>query len=245
MSYVSYPLQSIPAFSGIFFGKIILSGICFGICALLLIESLHNGERLAQAIPLRTPLKGILGGVALIGLANLFSQQYLGLGIETIETCLQGQPAFPAAFLLKMLFVSITLNFCGSGGIITPIFFVGSTVGNLYGQILGGDLPFFSAIGMVSLLAGAANTPLAAMIMATELFGVQIAPYAAIACITSFLMAGHRTVYPSQILLVSKSTSLGIETQKELRDIHDVHITAQHMSLIGMIMNLFRNRNSQ
>jgi len=53
-----------------------------------------------------------------------------------------------------------------------------------------------SACDVVSLLAGAANTPIAASIMAVELFGPKIAPYAAVACVISFLIIGHRSVLP-------------------------------------------------
>jgi hypothetical protein len=74
----------------------------------------------------------------------------------------------------------------------------------------------FAAIGLTSVLAGAANTPIAASIMAVELFGPQIAPYATVACVISFLITGHRSVYPSQILSISKSPSLQVELGKEL-----------------------------
>jgi H+/Cl- antiporter ClcA len=68
----------------------------------------------------------------------------------------------------------VTLSFGGSGGIITPIFFVGSIAGNLLGHLPGFDLSVFSAIGMVSLLAGA-QYPISASITAVELFGPQVA----------------------------------------------------------------------
>lgn len=219
-----------------------MSGILFGLCALLLIESLFIGEKICRAIPIWNPLKGILGGAALIALTYLFSDRYLGLGGETIEFCLMGQPVSAAAFLLKILFVSITLNFCGSGGIISPILFIGATLGNLFGQISGSDLSLFSAIGMVSLLAGAANTPITASIMSAELFGSQIAPYAAVACITSFLMAGHRTVYPSQVLLLAKSAAFEVDTQKELREIGNIRVTTQRLDLIGSFIRLLQKR---
>lgn len=77
----------------------------------------------------------------------------------------------------------------------------------------------FSAIGLVSLLAGAANTPIAASIMAVELFGAEIAPYAAVACVISFLMTGHRSVYPSQVLAIKKSSSLDVEIGKEVEGV--------------------------
>ena len=73
---------------------------------------------------------------------------------------------------------------------------------------------------MVALLAGAANTPIAASIMAIELFGPTIAPYAAVACVVSFLMTGHKSVYPSQILSMKKSAYLHVETGKEICEIH-------------------------
>ena len=49
---------------------------------------------------------------------------------------------------------------------VTPIFFIGATFGTLLAGILGVDPATFAAIGMVALLAGAANTPIAASILA-------------------------------------------------------------------------------
>lgn len=106
---------------------------------------------------------------------------------------------------MKTLFTIITLNFGGSGGIITPIFFVGATAGSGYAALLGVDPATFAAIGIVSVLAGAANTPIAASIMAAELFGMEVASYAAVACVISFVMSGHRSVFPAQVLATLKS----------------------------------------
>ena len=67
-------------------------------------------------------------------------------------------------------------------------------------------------------MAGAANTPIAASVMAMELFGAGIAPHAAVACMVSFLIVGYRSIYPSQLLGMQKSTSLNVETGKSLAD---------------------------
>ena len=240
LTYSSPQMLVIPDYNGLFLGKMVFSGVVFGLCALILIESLRLGEHICQVIPMWKPLKGVLGGLCLILLVYVFSEQYLGLGSDMIANCLHGTPISPGAFLIKILFVTITLNFCGSGGIITPILVIGATIGNLFGQITGHDLSFFTAIGMVSLLAGAANVPLTACIMAMELFGPAITPYAAIACITSFLMAGHRSVYPSQILYLTKSSAFGVDTQKELREIHTLHITPHPVSIIGTILKFIK-----
>ena len=182
------------------------------------------------------PYKGILGGIFIVGLAFLFSARYLGLGLDTIETALEGGRVPWSAAVMKMLFTSITLNFGGSGGIVTPIFFIGATAGNIFGHALGLDPAVFAAIGMVSLLAGAANTPISASIMAVEIFGPVVAPYAAVACVISFLMTGHRSVYPSQVLSMSKSSSIAVEKGREMSDMGGVNVALRAKSITGGIV---------
>jgi len=143
------------------------------------------------------------------------------------------------AFLLKILFTAITLGFGGSGGIITPIFFIGATAGSLFGSVLGFNVSVFSAIGMIALLAGAANTPISACIMAIELFGPAIGPYAAVACIISFLMTGHRSVYPSQVLSLTKSSSLVVSHGTEMRSIGSVEYLPRPKSISEAMLKVF------
>lgn len=185
----------------------------------MLIEALKIGEILSKKLQIWKPLKGIIGGVALVALTLIFSNRYLGLGVDTIRSSLLGRDVPWYAFLVKILYTSITLSFGGSGGIVTPIFFIGSTAGSFFADIMGADQATFSALGLVALLAGAANTPIAASIMALELFGPKLGPYAAIACVISFLMTGHRSVYPSQMIDFRKSSSLHLEGTGEMEDV--------------------------
>ncbi|MFA5155763.1 MAG: chloride channel protein [Candidatus Omnitrophota bacterium] len=214
--YFHHTLATPLNFSAVFFYQIIIAGIFFGLCSFFLIEILNIGKKVSEKIKIWKPLKGLIGGVVLIVIALLFSTDYLGLGLNTIESSLNGQSLPWYAFILKSFTTSMTLNFGGSGGIVTPIFFVGSSAGNIFAQVLRLDVVLFSALGFVGLLAGAANTPIAASIMAIELFGPQIAPYAALVCVISFLMTGHRSVYPSQILAFKKSKLIDIELGKEI-----------------------------
>jgi len=214
--YFYHTLTTPLNFSAVLFYQIFLAGIFFGLCSFFLIEMLYIGKKVSAKIKIWKPLKGILGGAVLIIIAMLFSVDYLGLGLNTIESSLNGQPLPWYAFILKSFTTSTTLNFGGSGGIVTPIFFVGSSAGNIFAQVLRLDVMLFSALGFVGLLAGAANTPIAASIMAIELFGPQIGPYAALVCVISFFMTGHRSVYPSQILAFKKSKSIDIEVGKEI-----------------------------
>jgi len=240
ITYFHEPLHFVPVFSSFFFIKVCFGGIFFGLCSFLFIEILRYVEGLSTKINIWHPLKGVIGGIPLVIMALIFSTQYLGLGLETIKNVLEGSHVSKGAFLLKMLFTSITLSFGGSGGIVTPIFFIGATSGNAFANIFGLDSTIFSAIGMVSLLAGAANTPIAASIMAIELFGASVAPFAATSCVISFLMTGHRSVYPSQILAVAKSPSIKIQRFKELDTSEDITIKPRPKSIIGFLTKMLR-----
>ena len=216
ITYFHESVSLVPVFSEGFLLKVMIAGIFFGICSIVLIEVLKFGEKASDRIKIWQPLKGIVGGIILVGLSYLFSTKYLGLGLETVEASLRGETTDWYAFLVKPLFTSITLSFGGSGGIVTPIFFTGTAAGTLFANITGLNVATFAAIGFVSVLAGAANTPIAASIMAVELFGPSVAPYATVACVISFLLTGHRSVYPSQVLSISKSPSLQVELGREL-----------------------------
>jgi H+/Cl- antiporter ClcA len=216
ITYFRNPVRVVPVFSEVFFLKVMGAGMFFGLCSILLIEALKGGAAVSARVRLWGPLKGAVGGAALVVLALATSTRYLGLGLATVEDCLAGKPVPWFAFLLKPLFTSITLSFGGSGGIVTPVFFIGATSGFTYATALGLDPATFAAMGMVGVLAGAANTPIAASLMAMELFGPALAPYATVACVISFLMTGHRSIYPSQVLSIRKSESLQVELGREI-----------------------------
>ena len=245
VSYFHEPISIVPAFSSFFFLKVCLAGLFFGLCSLLLIEALKFFEGLSHQVKIWAPWKGLIGGLALAVLAWSFSTRYLGLGLETITAVLKGGGIPAGAFLLKILFTAITLSFGGSGGIITPIFFIGATAGSAFGRALGFDPALFAAMGMVGLLAGAANTPISASIMAIELFGPEIAPYAAVTCVISFLMTGHRSVYPSQVLSLAKSSSLSVSKGSEMRDAGHAIFQPRQGSISGIIMKWLKKPHTR
>ncbi|MDH4099534.1 MAG: chloride channel protein [Nitrospirota bacterium] len=240
ITYFHDPVNFVPLFSSMVFIKVCIGGIFFGLCSLLFVEMLRLGEWTNKRIKLWEPLKGAVGGVTLVILALIFSTKYMGLGLDTMASALQGDDIPPGAFLLKMLFTSVTLNFGGSGGLVTPTYFIGATAGNVFGQFLGFDPALFAAIGMVSLLAGASNTPISASIMAVELFGPEVGSYAAVSCIISFLMSGHRSMYPNQVLSTAKSQSLVVESGREMGDIDDVGVKLRPNSVAGQVFRGYR-----
>ncbi len=202
--------------------QVVIAGIFFGIVSDFVVTTVSKTSKLIKKIPLHPLLIAFLGGVLLVVLATIFGTQYLGLGMDTIKEVLGPFPLMADsvpwyAFLAKTFFTSITLSVGGSGGIITPLFYIGATSGHLFGQIIGSDhVAMFAALGFVSVLSGSTNTPIAATIMAVELFGINIAHYAALSAVISFLITGHRSVYSSQLLGMKKSGILNVKFGEEV-----------------------------
>lgn len=222
IKYYYHPVGFVPVFTDTTFLMLILAGIVFGLCAWMVIEMLRMGEVASKRLPIWPPLRGVVGGGILVLMTLVFSTKYLGLGLSSIDGMLQGAHAQWWDVPIKAIFTSLSLGFGGSGGDLTPLFFIGSAAGSVFAQVLHQDPATFAAIGLVAILAGAANTPIAASIMAVELFGPHLGPYAAISCVVSFLMTGHRSLYPTQILAVSKSQSLHVEIGREIEHAHAV-----------------------
>jgi H+/Cl- antiporter ClcA len=242
--YFHHTLNFLPVFSEAFFLKIIAAGIVFGLVSLLVVESMRYFKDLSSKLRMWKPLKGLVGGAALVGLTFIFSDQYLGLGLDTIQSALEGTKIVWYAFLVKIAFTSITLNFEGSGGVVTPIFFIGASSGSLLGALLGMDPATASAIGLVAVVAGTTNTPIASSIMAIELFGAGIAPYASLACVISFLMTGHKSIYPSQVISMRKSASIQFETGGEVENVK-TRIQPLEKSVVGTSIKVWGKINKR
>jgi H+/Cl- antiporter ClcA len=224
----------VPTFSELFFFKVVLGGVAFGLVSFLFIEVLKLTEGLSDRLRWWSPLKGLLGG-ALLLVTLLIGDRYLGLGLTTVESALNGKSVGTGYDpFIKMAATAITLSFGGSGGIVTPIFFIGATAGSFLAWVFGLDPATGAALGMVGTLGGCANTPISASVMAIELFGASLSPYAAVTCIVSFLMVGHRSVYPSQIIAMTKSASLHPDLGKTVEEMHDVTLMSRDESVVGL-----------
>ncbi|MCY1214358.1 Voltage gated chloride channel [compost metagenome] len=84
------------------------------------------------------------------------------------------------------------------GGEVTPLFYIGGTLGNVMAPLRHLPFSMLAAIGFVAMFAGTAHTPVATIVMAVELFGPAIGPLAAISCIASYPVSGHTGIYHAQ-----------------------------------------------
>ena len=214
----------------------ILFGAAFGLIALLLIETMRSVERMAKRFEAHPYAVAAAGGVALAGFYRVVGGAYAGLGTSTIEASLAGtaQLVF-LAFLYKLVATAVTLETGGSGGIVTPIFFIGATSGAALAQLAGLPQGVFAAFGFVSVLAAAANTPIAAAVMGLELLPPQLGVYAALCAGTAFLIVGHRSVYPSQKLGFVKSAGLDVTLGGAIGDVERGALRIREGSLTEML----------
>ncbi|WP_427983750.1 chloride channel protein, partial [Agarivorans sp.] len=107
-----------------------------------------------------------------------------------------------------LLLTAITLAAGFKGGEVTPLFFIGATLGNFLAWAMGAPVDLFAALGFIAVFAAATNTPLACTIMGVELFGSEHLLYFAVACFVAYFFSGHTGIYSSQRIAVPKSANL-------------------------------------
>lgn len=176
----------------------VVAGIAFGLVGMLFARSVHGVGDLMKKHVVYAPWRPFIGGIVVaFAVWALDSQRYIGLGIPVIgEAFQQPLPIWDA--IGKLVFTVVSLGSSFKGGEVTPLFYIGATLGNALAPLL--QLPFqtLAALGFVAVFAGASNTPIASTVMAIELFGPAIGPYAGIACVVSYLFSGHTGIYRAQ-----------------------------------------------
>jgi H+/Cl- antiporter ClcA len=226
INYSYFPFSSPLVFSETLFFKVIIIGILCGIVSWLFIELFEEFKLLFKFIQFKfqiwPPIMPFIGGLILSVLILFIPTDYLGLSLPLMESALHGDQVPYVGFLLKILLVAITLSSGFYGGIVTPQFVIGALAGNTFAIFFNVDPALGAAVGMVSVVASASNTPIAAIFMGFELFGAQTGIYVVAACITAYIMIGHRSVYPDQLVAFSKSNWMNLlpNISLEKEDIH-------------------------
>ena len=196
----------------------ILAGIVFGICAAAFSKIIHWAGAIFKSKITYPPLRPVVGGT-IITLAVLImgTTRYIGLGVPIIVESFEKQlPLYD--FVLKMIFTIITLSAGFKGGEVTPLFFIGATLGSALSLFI--PLPFglLAGMGFVAVFAGATNTPLACMLMGIELFGAECGVYVAIACVVSYLLSGHNSIYTKQKIGEAKNRRYASQQDRSISD---------------------------
>lgn len=195
-----YSAGSIPFYSILILGTVVVAAIAFGLCANIFSRGVQLLSQLIKNKINYPPLRPFVVGciIALISLVWDI-QPYLGLSLDGIEKSFM-QPVHAENFASKFVLTVSSVASGFKGGEVTPLFYIGATLGNFLAGLMNAPFAFFAALGFVAVFAGASHTPIACSIMAMELFGVEIGFFALLACSISFLFSGRVGIYRVQAL---------------------------------------------
>ncbi|HOY12624.1 MAG TPA: voltage-gated chloride channel family protein [Saprospiraceae bacterium] len=217
--HTHYHINSIPDITFLTIVYAITAGILFGLCASTFSKVIHKTSSIFKSKISYPPLRPFVGGI-MVACAVLFigSTKYIGLGIPTIVQSFDQQlPSYD--FAIKMVLTIITLAAGFKGGEVTPLFFIGATLGNALGLFIPLPTGLLAGMGFVAVFAGATNTPIACSIMAIELFGVECGVYVSIACTVSYLLSGHNSIYSRQVIGEAKQQRYAGQEGKRLNEL--------------------------
>jgi H+/Cl- antiporter ClcA len=202
---IYHAAEIIPPLTPISLLSAIFAGLLFGFVARIFAQLTHRMSHLFKDKISYPPLRPAIGGVlVLLIIWAIGSTRHIGLGIPTIVESFK-TPLFPGDFAIKLGLTALTLGAGFKGGEVTPLFFIGATLGNALSSLLPLPTPLLAGMGFVAVFGGAANTPIAATLMGIELFGSTSGVYVAIACVMSYLSSGQVGIYRSQRLGSSKN----------------------------------------
>ncbi|MCL7745848.1 chloride channel protein [Halalkalibacter alkaliphilus] len=171
VEHESFIIQAVPEHSVFSFSKVILLAIIFSLLSVLYCQLRHGIHKASEKYTKKNHMvRACVGGIIIVVLTIILGTvDYNGRGLDMLEQSFKEEVP-PFAFLAKLVFTAVTLGTGFVGGEAIPLFFMGATLGNaLYGIV---DLPlsFLAGIGMIATFAGGANTPIAAFLLAIEMF---------------------------------------------------------------------------
>lgn len=182
----------------------LIAGIIFGMAATIICRVSAKAEQILSSYLPNTVIRGFVGGLILILFFQIpRSDQLMGLGMPVIQSAF----AIPSDFFVpigKTLATAISVSAGFKGGEFVPLVFIGSSLGSALAPFFGVPVDFMAALGFASLFAGAANVPITSGLMAMELFGASVGPYAFLCCLISYIFSTHRGVYQGQIVMRRK-----------------------------------------
>jgi H+/Cl- antiporter ClcA len=206
--HTHYPEVPLPGYELKTFVGVALAGVAFGLAANAFMKATHVVEVTQKRVFQYGPLRPVVAGILLVALYHLEgSFRYAGLGLPVI---IQSFSSAAHWFdpVLKAGFTALTIGSGFKGGEFIPLVFIGSTLGSFLSTVLPVSMALLAAVGFASVFGAAANTPISCAIMAVEIFGWRIAPYAFLSCWVAYYFTGHLGVYKNQAVARSKKDQL-------------------------------------
>ena len=164
---------------------IIVAGILLGLLAALFVKSIYWFEDRFDGLPGNYYSRHMLGmigvGLLMYSLMQTTGHFYVqGVGYATIDDVLHNVLNHPGLLLLlcgeKLLATGLTLGSGASGGVFSPLLFLGATFGSAMGLLMakiapgmGFSAPAMAVVGMAAMIGSATGAVLTAIVMLFEM----------------------------------------------------------------------------
>ncbi|MED1738101.1 chloride channel protein [Bacillus swezeyi] len=220
VKHEEFMIHALPELSFITFVKILLVSVIFGLLSVTYSQLRHGIETFTESIFNQNHMKrAFVGGIIVVCLFLIAgSQDYNGRGLHMLEQAFKEEVP-PFAFLAKLVFTAVTLGMGFVGGEAIPLFFMGATLGNTLHSIVHLPLSFLAAIGLIAAFCGGANTPIAAFLLALEMFDGKGIEYFFVACLVSYICSGHHGLWPSQKIYEPKSRLYSVINGETIKNV--------------------------
>jgi H+/Cl- antiporter ClcA len=218
VKHTHYSIPIVPLFTFNSFLWILVAGVLFGLTAMLFSRSTHLWGKLFAKYIKKAPLRPFIGGLILaVVIYGIGTTKYIGLGIPTIVESFSTTNQW-YDFLVKIVFTGFTLGAGFKGGEVTPLFFVGATLGSALSIYIPLPVALLAGMGFIAVFSGATHTPIACTVMGMELFGVESGIYIGIASLVAYYCSGSIGIYSSQIVKGAKYKLYQRFKRKNLED---------------------------
>lgn len=203
---------SVFSMDGLIVLKVLFAGVCFGLASRLFAWLSRFIKRNSRRLIPKPWLIPCVGGLLVLAISFLLGTvDYLGLGVYSssaegisITSAFSAGGATSLSWFWKLLLTAITLGMGFKGGEVTPLFFIGATLGCTLSAVLGAPTSLLAGLGFIAVFAGATNTPLACTLMGVELFGAGNLLLYTIACFAAYYVSGHNGIYGAQRMAIPK-----------------------------------------
>ena len=187
----------------------LLLGVICALLGKLYVKCFYGIQHIFKQWDFPVMLKPAVGGF-LLGLLAMVVPQVLGSGYGMVQAALYGKVALWIMLLValaKIVATSLTISSGGSGGVFAPSLVIGAMLGGAFGA--SAELLFptmvldprtYVLIGMAGFFAGVSNTPIATLIMVSELTGNYglLAPLMLV-CTVAMIVYPRNSIYQKQV----------------------------------------------
>jgi CIC family chloride channel protein len=178
LAFIPFATNAVLEWHGFEMISLILLSIVVGMFSAIFIHTIYFTEDMFDRIPGNYYLRHALGmffvGINMYLMMYFFGHYYIqGVGYATVVDVLGSTLTHPGFLfflaVLKLIDTSVTLGSGGSGGIFSPLLFIGATLGAAFAGICGINMPLGALAGMAGMVGASTAAPLTAIIMTAEL----------------------------------------------------------------------------